>query len=1104
MRSIYLALTLFIFSIQVVQAQINAKLMRYADVSADQICFTYGGDIWLVPIEGGTAYQITNSPGEESYPRFSPDGQTIAFTAQYHGNLDVYTMPITGGIPKRVTYNSSSDRTIDWHPNGEDLLFASRRELGQRSSRQFFMVNKNGGLPDKLDIPYGELATFSPDGDQLAYITKITENYPFKRYRGGLSSDILLYDFATNQVDRITEHHGNDGQPAWAGDLIYFLSDRGDNIRLNIWSYHVATKEFKQITTFKDFDISRMTAGPNHLVFEAGGAMYLLDLSTEEYKPVDIHIVSDLSAEISRSEDVSRDIMNMTCSPEAKRIVFEARGELFNVPQEEGYSVNLTRSSGSFDREPAWSPDGKHLAFWSDRSGEWEIYLQSPDASSEAKKLTNRGKGYGYQLFWSPDSKKIAYINEENNIYCIDVSSGEQQLVTHTLWNISHPGRNFFEIRWSPNSEWITFSHGLENGNNAVFLYHLETKELTQATSGFYDEFLPAFGVNGDYLFFMTDRPRGALYSDMGDGTWVYPNATHLAVMTLRKEVPSLLPTKSDIYEVVEEEKEEQEEKDEEDKENSEKEEVEIEDEQETEELIIDIAGLESRIRILPVDPGNMSDPIPFDGKLVFMRYANSGSAEGSSSLVYYDLEEQEEKEIMANVGNVKITPDGSMLMVSSRGKYGVIKPSSGQKLEDPIPTDGLTMDLIPKEEWTQIFNDAWRRHRDFFYDPNMHGLDWTAVGQQYRELIADARTRWDVNYIISNLVSELSAGHTYTGGGDVENWQFKSDGYLGIDWTQDSKGFRIKRIVKPAAWDTDVRSPFDEPGMEVDAGYYIHAVNGIELNSNMDPQHAFSGLSGQTVQLKVSSNGMLDSAKSVIVELLTSGEENRLRYLEWIEHNRKTVDSLSDGKIGYVYMSNTSSQGQRELVQMYYGQVDRKGFIIDERFNGGGQLADRFLELIQRPITNYLHWRHGKDHPNPIKANLGPKAMLINGWAGSGGDALPWAFQELEAGPIIGERTLGILVGPATGHRLIDGGRITVPGARLYDIDGHWFWEGEGVSPDIEVWDDPNLLMQGRDPQLERAVSEVMKLLETEEPMATPAPKLEDRTAKGLKAGKE
>lgn len=1069
-------------------AQINAKLMTYMDVSESQISFVYGGDIWLVDKVGGTAFQLTNSPGEESYPRFSPDGSHIAYSANYHGNIDVYTIPVTGGIPNRVTHQSYSDRMIEWHPDGDHLLFASRRNLGQRSSRQFFLVDKDGGMPELLPIPYGELASYSPDGSKLAYITKITENYPFKRYKGGLASDIYIYDTRNQSVVNVTENEYNDGKPAWAGDKVYFLSDQGPNFRLNIWSHNPATGDNNQITEFKDFDISYLSAGPEELVFEVGGQLYLMDLDTEEYRAVQIHVISDLSTEIARSVDVSGRINGAAASPEGKRIIFEARGELFNVPAKEGYTVNLTKSSGAFDRNPAWSPDGKHVAFWSDRNGEFEIYIQNPEAGDAARKLTNRKKGYGYNLYWSPDSKFIAFVDETNTIYTVEAENGRVTEVDNYYWNIGHGGRSNYPINWSGDSKWLTYSKGLENSNAAIFVYSLENKERQQVTSGFYDDSDPVFTTDGNYLVYTSNRDYNALYSDM-DATWVYPNSTQLVAVSLNSSVESPLSTKNDALEITDEIEEESESKEEEEVESDEKSGIEI-----------DFNDFEARAVILPPSSGNIGQLMAFEGMVVYRRWPNTGSGGGTPSLVAYDFEKREEISIMDGVNGAAPTADGKSILVSSRGQYGVIQPQAGQSIKDAVPTDGLVMELIPKEEWRQIFNDTWRRYRDFFYDPNLHGVDWEELRKRYGALIEDARTRWDVSNIQSNLQAEVSAGHTYTFGGDVEGVKYIGTGFLGIDWALENGAFKIARIVRPAAWNTDVRSPFDRPGVDVNTGDYIHSVNGIRLEPNHDPYAAFQGLDGKTVSLMISSNGKVEDARQVIVETLWEGQETRLRYLEWIENNRKMVDELSDGKLGYIYMSNTSGQGQLELVSMFYGQLDKKGFIIDERFNGGGQLADRFLELMQRPVTYNLHWRHGRDHTNPVETNTGPMGMLINGWAGSGGDGLPWAFQELEAGPIVGERTLGILVGPATGHQLIDGGGITVPGARLYDNDGHWFWEGEGVRPDFPVWDNPNLLMQGRDPQMEKVVEEVMKMVDESSNTMTPAPPLEDRSARGLK----
>ncbi|MGD2068224.1 MAG: PDZ domain-containing protein [Gemmatimonadota bacterium] len=1075
MRAIVLLIGVLI-SAGAARAQTSAKLFRYADVSDSRIAFVYGGDVWVVPREGGTAIQVTHSPGEESWPRFSPDGSRIAYTASYDGNQDVYVMPVSGGLPTRVTYQSHADRMVEWHPDGERLLFASTRESGRNVS-QFFVVSAEGGLPEKLSVPYGELASYSPDGSRLAYITKITENYPFKRYQGGLASDVILYDLRDDTAERITDYPGNDGKPAWVGDKVYFLSDRGPEVRLNVWSYDTGTRAVAQVTRFADFDISLMSAGPRDLVFEAGGDLYLMDVETEAYEPVQVNVVSDLSAEMPRSVDVSDRIRAMTASPGGKRVVFEARGDLFDVPASEGFVVNMTRSSGAFDRDPAWSPDGSRIAWWSDRSGEWEVWVRPSDGAGAPRRVTDRGRGFGYRLHWSPDSRKLAFIDETNAILVVDVGSGETRVAGNVDWNLTHPGRLSYPVAWSPDSRWIAFTQGVANSNSAIFLYDLEEGSAHQVTSGFYNDFAPVFGTGGDYLFYLTDREMSAAYSGLGDGTWVYPNTTRIASVGLRADAPSLLRTRNDELPADGSEA------------GTDTSEVAVE---------VDVEDMEARLVLLPPEAGNLGGLMPFEGKLVYRRSPNTGSGGGPAALVYYDLEAREEGTVLENVGAVTPTADGEALLVSSQGRYGIVRPEPDQRIEEPIPTDGLVMDLVPREEWRQIFVDTWRRHRDFFYDPAMHGVDWEALRDRYGALIEEARTRWDVSFVQSQMAAELSAGHTYTFGGDAESVTPVETGYLGIDWELSDGKYRVGRIVRPATWDTEIRSPFDRPGVDVEVGDFILAVNGEPLDPARDPYAPFEGLAGETASLTVSRSGAEADASRVVVELLTTGEERNLRYLEWIERNRRMVDELSGGRLGYVYMSNTGARGQLELVRMFYGQLDRQGFVIDERFNAGGQLADRFLELLQRPVVYNLHWRHGRDHTYPIKTNPGPMGMLINGWAGSGGDGLPWAFQELEAGPIVGERTLGILVGPATGHQLIDGGGITVPGARLYDNDGHWFWEGEGVSPDIEVWDDPNLLVQGRDPQIERVVEEVTRLLEASPPVMTPAPPPEDRSGRG------
>lgn len=1088
-------LFLAVFCSSATMAQISAKLMRYVDVSENEFAFVYGGDIWLMPKTGGQAVQITHSPGEESWPRFSPDGTEIAFTASYNGNADVYVMPSKGGIPQRVTYASYTDRVVDWHPDGKRILFASRREASASRVNQFFLVDKKGGLPVRLAIPYGELASFSPDGNKLAYITKITENYPFKRYRGGLTSDVIIFDLTTNKAENITNNMANDGKPAWTGSKIYFCSDQDADMRINLYAYDVASRSAKKITNFRDFDIAFMSAGPKDIVFENGGTLYRMDLVTEQHQPVNVSVVSDLSVEIPRQRSVEHNISRATASPGGTRLVFEARGELFNVPVKEGFVTNLTQSSGAFDQNPAWSPDGTKLAYWSDKSGEYELYAQDMTKNEAARKLTNRGSGYGYKLFWSPDGKWLTYLDERNDINLLNVTTGAVRKMDNYSFEIGHGSRDDYHMSWSPDSKWLAYTRGEDNGADAIFVHNVTEAKSSRVTTSYYNTRNPVFSADGKYLFCLTDRNFNPAYSSLGDGTWIYVNTSKLAFISLTKDAADLMKPKND--EVKPEEKKDETKPSDKKGDDKKKGKDALEPEKKPEMNVrIDFDDIESRMVVLPPDAGNLDNIMAFEGKVVYQRYPINGE-DGPPNLMVYDIDKREEKTVLAKADFAAPTADNKSILVRSDRKYAIVKPEADQKIDKPVPTSGLVMNLNPKEEWRQIFNDTWRRYRDFFYDKDLHHVDWNALRKQYGALVEDARTRWDVTNIQSNLQAELSAGHTYTFGGDAEHVDQIETGFLGIDWELSNNMYRIKRIIRPAAWDA-TRSPFDRPGVGVQAGEYILAVNGVDIDPAKDPYAAFDGMAGKTVSLTISKSGSKTDSRGVVVTCLNTGEDAGLRYLEWIENNRKMVDKLSGGELGYIYMSNTGGEGQRELVRMFYAQLGKKGFVIDERFNGGGQLSDRFLELLNRPIVYNLYWRHGRMTPAPFKANPGPKGMLINGWAGSGGDALPWAFREQNGGPIVGERTLGILVGPATGHQLIDGGGITLPEARLYHNNGKWFDEGVGTKPDIEVWDDPNLLVQGRDPQIERVVEEVMKLVRTKPFKLTPPPAMQDRTAEG------
>ena len=1086
-------------------SQVDARLFRFPDVSSTQIAFVYGGDIWIAPKTGGTATRITTSTGEESFPRFSPDGKTLAFTATYRGNADVYTMPVTGGVPTRLTWHAMNDRVVDWHPNGNQILFASLRENAVGNVNNLYLLSKNGGLPEKLPLPYGELGSFSPDGESIAYVNRITENYPFKRYRGGLASDVVIFNLKNMTAENITANTATDGKPVWIKNKIYYVSDVDNNKRRNIWEYDINTKSRTQLTKFTDVDINHMSAGPDDLVFEAGGKLYLLHVGDNKYEEVKINVVADYSTLMPRTENVSTRIADADISPDAKRVVVEARGELFSVPAENGAVLNITNNSGAFDQLPAWSPNGKWIAYWSDKSGEYEIWLQEVQTGT-AKKLTSFGKGMGFQLFWSPDSKKLAFVNEEQEIKVLTISSGDIFTIDKTDF-LSYSALRGFRLGWSSDNNWITYSKPVENLNSAIYLYSVTDKKLHKVTSGFYNDSYPVFDPGGKYLFFKTDRRLQPVYSNI-DGTWIYPNSTQLAFASLDPSTKSLLAARNDDVKIIEDSAS----KSPGDKADTSKAKTEKSDTATSKDskkpaaksISVKPDRMEARLEVLTaLVAGNYGEIAAVDGKLIYRRFPNSGTSGELPALYLYDIEKREEKRIIGNVNGWAITADGKSILISQGGSsLGIIKPNPDQKIEKGLNTAAMEMSVNPREEWNELFNDTWRRYRDFFYDPQMQQVNWNSIRKQYSELMKDAITRWDVQNIQQEMITELAAGHTYVniGGADVEQVSNRGHGFLGIDWELSDGAYRIKRIVRPAAWDNEVRSPFDATGVSAKAGDYILAVNGRPVDTKIDPYASLDGLVSTVVILKINSKPTLEGAKDVVIETLNAAQERRLRHLEWIEGNRKKVDELSGGKLAYMYMPNTGVLGQTELLRQFYAQVDKEGFIIDERFNAGGQLGDRFIEMLNRPNLYNIAWRNAGISRIPGKGNDGPKAMLINGWAGSGGDAFPWAFKTMNMGPIIGERTLGILVGPATGHTLIDGSGITVPDARLYGPDGKWFAEGIGVTPTIEVWDDPAKLAKGTDPQLTRAVEEVMKLVQTKPRKLAPKPAFEDRSAKGIK----
>lgn len=1068
-------------------AQVDAGLFRYPDVSGSQIVFTYANDIWIMPKQGGTASKLSSPMGVESFPKFSPDEKSIAFTGNYDGNPDVYVIPVTGGIPERLTQHGASDRVIDWTPDGKRVLFASGRESGRERYNQFYTIANNGGMAEKLPLAYAEFGSYSPDGKNIAvtFISQVFRNW--KRYRGGWNADIHLYNFASKKSEKITTTDASDELPMWHKNAIYFLSDQGKEARMNLWKYDINSKAFTQLTKFTDYDAHFPSLGPEDIVMEAGGKLYLFQLASQQLKEVKVDLVTDKAMVKPSVQATDRYIQHAFISPDGNRALFEARGELFSVPAEFGFIKNLTRTPGSAERYPAWSPDGKHMAFWSDRSGEYELYIIEDGKENEPRKLTNYGPGFRYHLFWSPDNKKLGFIDKAMKIQVYDLSTNKTTSVDKGL-RMTHGSLEGFVMDWSPDSRWLTFSRDLENQHGAIFIYDHSSKKTTQVTSGFYDCSQPIFDSEGKYLYLTTNQSFQPNYSDI-DNTFIYANTTQVAAISLKKTTPSLIYPKNDEVGIKRDEEKQ--------KADSVKKVLKeagvIENGKGPITVDIDLDGMEKRMVLLPLKAGNYGKISSVKGKIIVQSNPNTGVTGGKPSLKFYDIEKREEKTILDDINGYMLSADDKKIMVRRMNTFAIIKPEENQKFEKPLRVAEMQMLVDPKQEWKQIFMDAWRLERDYFYDPNMHGIDWDLVRNRYLKILDAAMTREEVNVVLGEMIGELNASHTYKGGGAEEQERSGGGvGYLGIDWQADGKFYKIKKIISPAQWDAEVRSPLEISGSDIKEGDYLLAVNGVPISSETEPYAAFQGLSNKTVEITYNSTPSFNNAKNVIVKTLD--DESRLRHLAWIEENRKRVEEATNGEVGYIYVRSTGIDGQNELIRQFNAQWDKKALVIDERFNAGGQIPDRFIEMLNRTPLAFWAVRDGESWPWPPYAHFGPKVMLINGWSGSGGDAFPDYFKKKGLGPLIGTRTWGGLIGISGVPQLVDNGSITVPTFRMYHPDGTWFKEGHGVEPDILVPEDLGSMASGTDPQLERAITEIKALLKTKQYTRPKMPSYEKR----------
>lgn len=1088
MKFILFGIVLFLAS--PVFAQIDAGLFRYPDVSSSQIVFSYANDLWLVPKNGGEAIKLSSPAGQEIFPKFSKDGTKIAFTGNYDGNMDVYILPVTGGQPQRITYHDYPDRVVNWTPDGKSVLFASTRESGKSRFNQFYTISAEGGVAEKLPLAYAEYGSYSSDGKQIAVVFRSQVGRNWKRYRGGWAADIYLYDFDEKESQNISsESDASDEFPMWHKDFIYFLSDRGKEMRMNLWRYNINTKKFEQLTDYNDYDIHYPSLGIDDIVFEQAGKLKLFSLSTQKTKTVEVSLITDNANLKSRVENVQSYSRIANISSDGKRALIEARGEIFSVPASEGFVKNLTMTSGIAERYPSWSPDGTKIAYWSDANGEYELMLKDVTGNDEAKRISDYGPGFRYQLYWSPDNKKLAFIDKTNQINIIDTKTRQTYKVDKALsWMYGQQAG--YSVSWSPDSRYLAYHRDLENSHDAVFIYDMETNKKQQVTSGYYDTNEPIFDPGGKYLFVTTRQNFQPQYSDF-DNSFIYTNSTQLAAISLQKTVPSLLAPKNDTVAIKKTETEKLPTADT-TKKKEEKKTKEIDKlKNAAKNTAIDFDDIEDRMYILPVAAGNISGLDASKDKLFYVRYGNTGDANTKAAIKFFDLEKKEEKTVINDVSNFSLSYDKQKMLISTMGKFAIINATENSKIEKNLPVEEMAMQLDPKAEWKQIFTDAWRFERDYFYDAKMHGVDWDKIKTRYMKMLEGAVTREDVNFIIGEMIGELNASHTYQGGGDLESSKRATVGYLGVNWQAEGKYYKIKNIVKGAPWDAEAKSPVAISGVNLPEDSYVLAVNGIELNTAQEPFAAFAGLANKIIELTYNTKPSFTGAKTIILKTLSN--EYRLRNLEWIEKMRKHVSDATNGEVGYVYVPSTGVDGQTELMRQLNAQTDKKALIIDERFNDGGQIPDRFIEMLDRkPLA---HWaiRDGKSWSWPPNVSFGPKVMLINGWSGSGGDAFPDYFRKRNLGPLIGSRTWGGLIGISGAPPLIDGGSVTVPTFRMYDNEG-WFKEGYGVQPDVVVPEDLGAMTKGIDPQLEKAIEVIKELLKNKSYKEPVIPKYEDR----------
>ncbi|HEX9692988.1 MAG TPA: PDZ domain-containing protein [Gemmatimonadales bacterium] len=1055
----------------------DARLLRNPAVSAQHIAFVYANDIWIVDKAGGDARRLTTFAGNESEPHFSPDGSSVAFSGQYDGNTDVYVVSIDGGDPQRLTWHPSTDMVRGWSPDGSRIIFASGRASAPVGYAKFWSIPLAGGSAEPLPIPRAWRGSFSPDGRRMAYQMISLSDVEWRNYRGGQTNPIRLIDLRTYDVVKLPWEGSNDLDPVWLGDHVFFLSDRDRT--MNVYAYNVSTGALQQRTHYTQFDVKNLAGGPGGLVFEMGGYLYALEPSGGEARKLTINVRGDFSWARPHWTAVNTQIRSWSLSPSGKRGVFEARGDIFTVPAKEGDVRNLTHTAGVAERSPAWSPDGQYISYFSDASGEYQLVI-ADQFGNNARSIALANPTFFYTPAWSPDSKHVSFGDADRNLWVADVESSRVRRIDNEAF--AHPERIIYP-EWSPDSKWVTYSKRLRSQFAAVFVYSLETGETHQITDGMSNSWEPVWDKGGKYIYFLSSTNYGLNigWLDMTSFNMPVTSAIYLAVLSA--DEPNPFKPKSDDEEVKKAGEEEREEEKGEEKPAAGGAKA-------APVVRIDFANLDQRIVALEGVPPRQYTDLEAGAKDVLF-YAEDIENEPGVTIRRYSLEDREGEAFLPGINGFLVSADGKKLLYSSSGNtYGIVETTGSHKPGDGrIGTNDMRMRVDPEAEWQQIFNEAVRYQRDYFYVDNVHGLDLSWVKGTYGPWVEHVRHRNDLTYILDILGGETSIGHSFTGGGDWPDIETVPVGLLGADFTVANGRYRIQKIYRGENWNPTLRAPLSGPGIDVNEGDYLIAVDGVELTAAMNPYSVFDRTANKQTVLTLNNDPSRDGARDVVVVPVAS--EGALRQRDWMQHNRHVVDSLSNGRVAYVWLPNTSFGGYTNFNRYFFAQQDKQAAVMDERWNSGGSIADYMIDYMSRDLLGYFNNPVGDHQPftAPNAAIWGPKVMIINDAAGSGGDMLPYMFRFKKLGPLVGTRTWGGLVGIWDVPPLIDGGGITAPRGGFYNVEGEWDVEGKGVSPDIEVEMDPKLVNAGRDPQLERAVAAALELLKTQAVQLLPEP---------------